>query len=80
MTLKQHMLNLFTGRDNTTLDMGRILWFKGSLVFSGLSVYHVFKTGTFDYIAFGTGFAAVLAAGGAAIGFKKDTEPHAPNS
>lgn len=78
MTIKQHILNMFSGRDNTTLDLGRILWAKGALVFSGLSIWHVIHTGAFDYIAFGTGFAAVLAAGGAAIWAKKDTEPHGP--
>lgn len=78
MSIRQHLLNLFSGRDNQTLDLGRILWAKGSVVFSGLAAYHVVHTGSFDYIAFGTGFAAVLAAGGAAIWAKKDTEPHGP--
>lgn len=79
MNIRQHLLHMFTGKDNTTLDLGRILWAKGSVVFAGLSVYHVVHTGTFDYVAFGTGFAAVLAAGGAAIWAKKDTEPNGPH-
>jgi len=75
MDIKQHLLNLFSGKDNKTLDLGRVLWFKGSVVFSALSIYHVWKTGTFDFVAFSTGFGAILAAGGAAIWAKKDTEP-----
>lgn len=72
--------DLFTGKDNATLDLGRILWAKGSVVFSGLSIYHVIHTQTFDYVAFGTGFAGILAAGGAALWAKKDTEPgHDPH-
>lgn len=78
MTIRQHLLNLFTGKDNTTLDLGRVLWASGSAVFLGLAVYHVVHTGVFDYVAFGSGFAGVLAAGGAALWAKKDTEPHAP--
>lgn len=75
MNLKQHILNLFTGKDNSTLDLGRILWAKGSLVYSALSIYSVIHTHTFDFVSFGTGFAGVLAAGGAALWAKKDTEP-----
>jgi hypothetical protein len=72
-------MDLITGKDNATLDLGRILWAKGSVVFTGLSIYHVIHTHTFDYIAFGTGFAAIMTAGGAALMFKKDTEPNGPH-
>jgi hypothetical protein len=75
MTIKEHLLRLFTGKDNATLDLGRVLWAQGTLVFSGLAIYHVIHTHTFDYQAFGLGFGAVLGAGGVAIWAKKDTEP-----
>lgn len=75
MTIRQHILNLFTGKDNATLDLGRILWAKGCIVFNGLAIYHVIHTHTFDYQAFGLGFGAVLSAGGAALWAKRDTEP-----
>lgn len=77
MTFRQHLLNLFTGKDNTTLDLGRVLWAKGAVIFNALAVYSVVHTHTFDFVSYGTGFAGVLAAGGAALWAKKDTEPHA---
>jgi hypothetical protein len=77
MTIRQHLLNMFSGKDNQTLDLGRIIWFKGAAVFSGLAIWHVYKTSTFDFVAFATGFGAILGAGGAALWAKKDTEPGA---
>jgi len=79
MTIKEHLLNLFTGKDNKTLDIGRIIWFKGTLVFLGLAIWHVVhEHNPFDYNSFGLGFAGVLGAGGAALWAKKDTEPNEP--
>jgi hypothetical protein len=76
MSWKQHILNMFTGKDNQTLDIGRIIWFKAALVFLGLAIYHVVKNhAPFDYQAFGIGFGAVMAGGGAALWAKSETEP-----
>ena len=72
---KLHVLNAFTGKDNETIDIGRILWALGVLVFFGMSVYSAYKGQAFDAVAWGTGFSAVLVAGGAALGFKSKTEP-----
>jgi len=71
LALKQ----MFTGKDNKTLDLGRVLWAQAVLAFLGLAFYGVYKGNPVDYMAFGTGLAAVLAAGGAAIGFKAKSEP-----
>lgn len=73
--MKEHLLKIFSGKDNHTLDLGRILWAIGTFVFFALSIHSVWHGTTFDPIAWGTGFAAVLAAGGAALWMKKDTEP-----
>ena len=65
----------FTGVDGQTYDLGRALWALGVMVFLGATVYSIYKGQTFDAIAYGTGFGAVLAAGGAALWMKKETEP-----
>jgi hypothetical protein len=68
-------LQAFSGKDNETLDIGRILWAAGVasyIVFAGFVVYH---SKGFDGITYGTGFAAVLAAGGVTLKLKNDTEP-----
>lgn len=76
MDIKAMMKQMLTGIDNSTLDIGRILWAMGILVFFGLSIYALVHKGqTFDPIAWGTGFGCALAGGGAALGFKKGTEP-----
>lgn len=73
--IPHHLVNLFTGKDNITLDLGRVLWAVGTLVFFALSIHSVWHGNTFDPVAWGTGFGAVLAAGGMALWMKKDTEP-----
>ncbi len=69
------LCQLFTGRDNSTWDLGRVLWAKMATAYVGLSAWHVLHAGGFDPVAWGAGAAAVLAAGGAAIGLKAHAEP-----
>lgn len=71
------LCQLFTGRDNTTWDLGRVLWAKMALSYVALSAWQVTHGGAFEPVAWGTGAAALLAAGGAAIGLKAHTEPGA---
>ena len=75
MKIHDHVFRVFSGKDNRTLDLGRILWAIGTLVYFALSIHSVWHGTVFDPIAWGTGFGAVLAAGGAALWMKKDTEP-----
>ena len=74
--MKTLITHLFTGADNATFDIGRILWAISVVVFLALAVYAVIWKGQpwapQDY---GTGLGLVLAAGGAAIGFKSSAEP-----
>lgn len=65
----------FTGKDNKTIDIGRVLWAIGVLVFLSLSVYDTIRGSSFDAQTWGIGFGATLAAGGAAIAMKANTEP-----
>jgi hypothetical protein len=69
------MLHLFSGKDNTTLDIGRILWAISVVTFLLLSAYSIHNGQLFDPIAWGTGIGLVLGAGGAAIAIKSTTEP-----
>ena len=66
---------MFTGKDNKTIDLGRVLWAKAVVAFLAIGFYGIYEGNPMDYLAFGTGLAAVLAAGGAAIGLKAKTEP-----
>jgi len=40
-----------------------------------MGFYGIWKGQVMDYLAFGTGIAAVMAAGGAALGMKANSEP-----
>ena len=66
---------IFTGIDNETLDIGRILWAKMSICFCVISSYTSIKSGTFDPQAWAIGAGAVLAAGGGTLALKAKTEP-----
>jgi hypothetical protein len=66
---------MFTGKDNRTIDIGRILWFESIQAFIGLTIYHIYNHGVFDPVTWGGGLAALLAAGGAALGLKGGVEP-----
>jgi len=67
---------LVTGRDGVTHDFMRWLGMVSGLVALGLQIYAVVHKGQpFDMQAFGIGLGALFAALGAALGFKKETEP-----
>lgn len=69
------LLNLFAEADNKTWDFGRLQWFVGTLVYFGLSLYaYCWKGQPFDPVMWGTGFASVMAGGGAMI-WMKGKEP-----
>jgi len=78
-TLKEKIMlglkQMFTGKDNKTLDLGRVLWGMAVVSYLAVAFYNVYNGAVIDFIAFGTGISAVLAAGGAAIGLKAGTEP-----
>lgn len=73
--MKQFFIHLFTGLDNKTWDIGRILWAKISVVYCAISGYHVFHTGAFDPQTWAIGASAILAGGGGSLALKSKTEP-----
>jgi hypothetical protein len=65
----------FTGADNRSADIGRMLWATMVAWFCALSAWHVYHAGTFDPQAWAIGAASLLAGGGAALGLKAGAEP-----
>ena len=67
------LVDLLTGDDNATYDMGRLLWAAGVAVYLWLSAYSVLhgETHAFDAQGFGIGFGAVLAAGGGMVAWTR---------
>lgn len=67
--------DILTGVDGVTYDNIRVFMLIGILTIIGAAITGMVQGKAFDYLAFGGGFAAVLAAGGAGIGLKSKTEP-----
>lgn len=72
---KRQLKRAFSGKDNQSTDIGRVIWALGALVFFGLSIYAVAHGAVFDAIAYGTAFGAIMAGGGLGIGMKARAEP-----
>lgn len=66
---------MLTGIDNETLDVGRVLWAKMSIVYCAISSYTAIKHGSFDPQSWAIGAGAVLTAGGGTLALKSKTEP-----
>lgn len=66
---------LFTGKDNSSYDIGRILWSMGVLAFLILESIQVYHKLEFDMQAYGIGLGTVLGSGAAALKLKETTEP-----
>ena len=71
----EFLKHCFTGADNTTYDIGRVLWALAFIIGMALNVYSIVAGKPFDLQNFGIGVGALLLAGGAAIKVKESTEP-----
>lgn len=78
--MKVVLKKLFTGKDNSTYDIGRVLWAVGVLVYLGLSIFAVIQGQQWHPMEFGSGLAGVLAGGGIGIAVKGNTEPECGNN
>jgi len=75
--MKTLLLHIFSGPDNQTVDVARVLWVISVLTFIGFGGWHVIANHQFNPMEYGTGLGAVLAGGGAGVGLKSKTEPGA---
>lgn len=74
--LRTFFVHLFTGVDNHTFDIARVLWAISCLVFLTLAVVHVvINKQPFSATDFGGGAAGVLGGGGLGVGLKAKAEP-----
>ena len=72
----RHLLRTaFTGKDNDSYDLVKILTAIISLTYVGLSSYTAIHLGTFSMVDFGIGYGTILSGSGLAIKLKEDSEP-----
>lgn len=64
-----------TGIDGVTVDPARLYLLIGVIVFLFATIYAIYKGQPWNAQDFGTGFGLLLAAGGAGIAMKANTEP-----
>lgn len=74
MTLSILLKQLFTGKDNETLDIGRISWAICIFTAIGFAVYQLIES-KFSLIEFGQTISAIVGVHSAGIWAKKDAEP-----
>ena len=76
--MKNTLLGAFTGKDNATLDLGRVGWAYVLVHLTAIQWWTVaWLHAPMDALSAGGALAAVLAGGGAALGWKASTEPGA---
>lgn len=67
--------NLFTGKDNSTLCMGRVSWGLSFAAICGFGVLIVSTGGAITVLEIAGALSTIAAAHGAAIKIKESTEP-----
>jgi len=79
--VKKFFTHLFTSADNTTFDLGRILWAQISVSFVAISGW-AYGSGhaNFDPVTWAAGAAAILTGGAANLKIKQSTEPGGSNA
>lgn len=74
--VKTFFTHILTGVDGQTFDIARVTWFISSLFYLGMTVYVVvYKGAEFNYVNWSIGLSSIMAAAGASIKLKENTEP-----
>lgn len=70
--MNKFILDLFTGEDNATADVGRVMWFMGGIVYFVCTLWNIHE---FNPTQFATNFSVLLVGGAGALKLKQSTEP-----
>lgn len=75
MTFETIIKHLFTGKDNETVDIGRVSWAICLFAVIGFAITEIVKVEKFNLMEFAQSIAAVVGVHSAGIWAKRDTEP-----
>ena len=74
--MRAFIWSAFTGRDNASVDIGRVLWFMTHVFHNVMTGFAIFAHGqTFDPMSYSGATAAISTSFGAVLMIKKSTEP-----
>jgi hypothetical protein len=74
--MKQFLTHLFSGKDNQTVDLGRVMWAGLVVSYVGATFVAVFQDNkNIDYALWAVGAGTLLAAGAGGLALKHKTEP-----
>ena len=76
MSISGHVLKtMFTGKDNTSYDLVRVLTAFTVVMYVTYTGYIVYISGIFNMIDFGIGYTGIMSSAGLAIKLKENSEP-----
>lgn len=75
--MRSFLRTLFTGADNESYDIARVMWAGAALALFFLETWAVFHGMAFSPMEFAGAFATISAGHGVALRLKSDTEPDA---
>lgn len=73
--MRQFLRTMFTGADNQSYDLGRVLWGLSTLALLTFEAISVCRGLVFDPMAFSGALSALAIGHGASLKLKGDTEP-----
>lgn len=73
--MREFLKQLLTGKDNQTIDIGRVSWMLFSISLIALAVFQLFQSVTVSLREFAESAGIIAGAHGAAVMMKKDAEP-----
>lgn len=75
--MRAFLITMLTGPDNTSADLGRVLWALATIAFLAFELLSICRGAVFDPMAFSGGLSALAVGHGASLRLKGDTEPGA---
>lgn len=73
--MKQILTHLFTGKDNRSFSLGRVLWAFSAVTLFILEVLHLCFHFPFNEVSYAGAMGTILTTGGATLLLQKNTEP-----
>ena len=75
--MRHFLTTAFTGADNASVDLGRVLWALSTVAFLSFELVALCRGATFDSMSFAGALSTLAIGHGASLRLKGETEPEA---